>query len=261
MASTRNSASSVVGIGALIITGCAVMLALMTFVFGLVTGYEFNPQTFERRMFGFYEIPLLRLQVLPLWRAEANGEVEELVTSTPYVLPEPNAPEQWHLISMQRSSQKSPPTDVQILARCLDAQDEHADSFWAEWSIKHPECATILWPEVARLARLELYVLMPPLFEAARNANDAKLFQNELKRLQPEQLKALGIRWQQRSSSANDGPDKAELAQRATIVLAAAATAEAELSKDRKPLDKPAELKPEKEAAAESNGADSAQSQ
>jgi hypothetical protein len=232
--SRKLSAGSIIGLSALFLSVTAVVLLLVTFVFGSVHGTEFNPQTFERRMFGFHEIPLVRLQVTPLWRVEANGEVEELVIAQPYVKPEPNAPEQWHLISLTRRNYKQPPTDVQILARYLDASDEDGDSYWTEWSIKHADMAAIFWPEVARLARLEQYVLLPKLFDLARNAEELKTFQADLKQLQTKQLKEMADRLQQRTAKVEDEKVKEDLKQRAEALAAAVKSAEEELSKEPK---------------------------
>jgi hypothetical protein len=232
--SRKLSAASVVGLSALVLSVAAVLLLLVTFVFGSVHGTEFNPQTFERRMFGFHEIPLVRLQVTPLWRTEANGAVEQLIIAQPYVKPEPNAPEQWHLISLTRRNYKQPPTDVQILARYLDAQDEDEESYWTEWSIKHPELAAIFWPEVARLARLEQYVLLPPLFELARNADDVKKFQSDLKQLQTKQLQETADRLKERTAKVEDEKLKEELQKRSEALATAVKAAEEELSKEPK---------------------------
>lgn len=232
--SRKFSTGSTVGLGALLLSVAAVVLLLATFIFGGVSGAEFNPQTFERRMFGFHEIPLIRLQIMPLWHAEANGEVEELVIAQPYVKPEPNAPETWHLISLVRRNSKQPPTDVQVLTRYLDAKDEDGDSYWAQWSIKHPEMAAIFWPEVARLARLEQYLLLPPLFELARNAEEAKAFQADLKQLQTRQLQETADRLQQRTAKVEDEKVKDVLQKRADAIAAGAKSAEEELSKEPK---------------------------
>ena len=235
---SRNlSTGSVVGLAALILSVTAVLLLLATFIFGGVAGTEFNPQTFDRRMFGFYEIPLVRLQVTPLWRVENNGEVEQLVIAQSYVKPEPGAPETWHLISLVRRNSRQPPTDVQVLARYLDAKDEDGDSYWAGWSLKHPEMAAIFWPEVARLARLEQYILLPPLFELARNAEEAKAFQSHLKQLQTRQLQETADRLQQRTAKVEDESVKAEMQSRAEALASAVKAAEEELSKEPKKAD------------------------
>jgi hypothetical protein len=231
------SAGNMIGLGALILSTALVVLLLVTFIFGGVGGTEFNPQTFERRIFGFYEIPFVRLQVTPLWRTEHNGDVEQLVIAQSYVKPEPNAPETWHLISLIRRNFKQPPTDVQILARYLDAKDEEGDSYWAQWSIKHPEMAALLWPEVARLARLEQYILLPPLFELARNAEETKSFQAALKQLQTRQLQETADRVEQRTAKVEDEKLKQELQKRAAALTSAVKAAEEELSKDLKKAD------------------------
>jgi hypothetical protein len=232
------STGSIVGLGALILAATAVVLLLAVFLFGAVYGTEFNPQTFERRMFGFHEVPLLRLQVTPLWRVESNGDVEQLVIAQKYVAPDPQAPETWHLISMVRRNFKQPPTDVQILARYLDAKDEDEDSYWANWSTKYPELAAIFWPEVARLARLDEYVLLPPLFELARNAEDAKTFQADLKQLQTRQLQEAADRLEQRTAGIEDEKLKQDLHQRAKDLATAVKSAEEDLSKERQKEEK-----------------------
>lgn len=217
------------------------MIVLATFLFGYVGGYEFNPQTFARRHFGFYEIPLIRWQVTPLYRVDYNGEVEQLVQAQKYVTPEPQAPEQWHLIYFRRSTHVPPPTDVQILARYLDAADSDSNNYWHEWSIKHPDLAPILWPEVARLGRLELYVLVPPLFELAKGAaDDPKAFAADLSKLQSQQLRGTAERWQRRIDELGEGNEKATLQKRIAELL----TAASELAPDD------AELKALQEKAA-----------
>jgi hypothetical protein len=238
--SRKLSTGGIIGLGALFLSVAAVVLLLVTFVFGAVEGKEFNPQTFERRRFGFHEIPLLRLQVTPLWRVEANGEVEQLVIAQPYVKPDPKAAETWHLISLTRRNYKQPPTDVEILARYLDAWDEDGDTYWAEWSIQHPEMAALFWREVARLARLEQYVLLPKLFKLARNAEELKTFQTDLKQLQTRQLQEAADRMQQRTAKVEDEKLKEDLKQRAEALAAAVKSAEEDLSKEVKAAEKPA---------------------
>ena len=150
------------------LAGAAVVVAISTFMFGYVTGSEFNPQTFDRRRFGFYEIPLVRLQVTPLSRSIVTGDVEAHLQLQKYVTPVAGAPERWHLISFRRSTYEPPATDVQILQRYLDARDDAFGRYWLGWSTKQPKLAKILWPEVARYARADLYLLLPPLFSLAK---------------------------------------------------------------------------------------------
>lgn len=235
-----------IGMGALILTGTAVVIVLATFMFGGVHGTEFNPNTFERRRFGYYEIPLLRLQVTPLYREEAGGDLEGLV-QTRYVKPIPNAPETWHLISFRRSAAAEQPTDARILARYLEAHDETRNSYWHEWSVKHPERAALLWPEVARLARLELYPLLPPLFECARQAEDTKAFQKAIRQLQTQQLTASAERLKKRAEELDNEELKTQLEERSTLLADAAKEADSDLQKDPPSEDKTTGEKPASE--------------
>lgn len=166
------------GIGGLLLAGCVVVVFVSTLLFGHVSGQEFDPETFARRRFSFYELPLVRWQVTPLYHTDMSGEIEQLVKSQSYVTP--SGASQWHLLSLNRSSSKAPPTDAAILARYLDAQGEKYSIWWGDWSIRNPAQAKVLWPSVATLARLELYTSLPPVFETARTATDEKLLQTEL---------------------------------------------------------------------------------
>jgi hypothetical protein len=228
------SLGSIIGVSALVLSAIAVVVVLTTLLFGAVRGQEFDPQSFERRNFGFHEIPLLHLQVTPLWRAEANGELEQLIIAQKYVVPATNSQPDWQLISLVRQNSKLPTTDVQILARYLDAKDEDDHSYWTQWSMKHPEMAAILWPEVARLARLELYVLLPPLLELARNATEIKPFQADLKQLQTQQLQETVDRMKKRASAVTDQDAKDKYDERIIKLEAAITAADEDLSQEIK---------------------------
>jgi hypothetical protein len=190
-----------IGLAGLSLAACAVMIALVTLFFGRVAGTEFNPQTFERRQFSFFEIPLIRLQVTSLSRADISGPVEQHVRSQGYVKPTPGVPETWHLVALRRSTYAATPTDPLILQRYLDARDADDAHYWQNWNVKHPQLAKVLWPEVARLARLNLYVQLPPLFALARDATDPQTFAVALRQASLDQLDEYITRLERASAS------------------------------------------------------------
>jgi hypothetical protein len=209
----------IIGLTALALAGMAVVVALATLLFGGVAGYEFNPQTFERRRFAFFEIPLLRLQVTPLKRTGVSGPVEQSITGNNYVQPDAKAPETWHLISFHRSNYAPSPTDTQILIRYFDAENPEGGNYWQDWTIEKPQLAKLLWPEVARLARLELYVLLPPLFELAREAKDPTQFAKDLNALQAQEAQAVIERLEKQIEATEDAETRARLEQRVDALM------------------------------------------
>jgi hypothetical protein len=167
-------------VAGLVILALTMVLLLAAFFFGGVTGEEFNPETFQRRRFQFYEIPLLRVQIWPLSRSDASGELEKLARAQGYVATKLPTDAQWHLFSFRRGAAASPPFDAQILQRYLDAIDDSRNQYWHLWSTAHPQRAKLFWPHVSRFARLRLYVVLPHLFEIARTAEDDASFTTAL---------------------------------------------------------------------------------
>jgi hypothetical protein len=186
----------------LILLSITVVIFLVSFLFGGVRGEEFNPYTFARRKFYFYEIPLLRVQIWPLVRNNASGDVESLVQAESYVTPKKNTAEQWHLFTFNRSAAPSPPFDAAILKTYLDARDEKNANYWHDWSERHPERAKALWPIVARFAQLKLYVVIPHFFELARTADDDAAFAKALTQEAVQRLQDYGSRRQARDDHA-----------------------------------------------------------
>ena len=174
------STGAKLAIGGLIAVCCVIVVGLASLIFGGVTGEEFNPYTFQRRKFYFFEIPLLRWQVYPLVRSAASGDVEEWVETSGCLPKKKSDPEAWHLFAFRRSAAVSPEFDAAILKTYLDTRDAQKKYYWYDWSIEHPQMAKILWPAVARFARLNLYLVIPHFFQLAATAEDAQDLQTKL---------------------------------------------------------------------------------
>src|SRR6185295_6799185 len=70
---------------------------LATMVFGIVTGKEFCPHTFERRGFAFREIPFTGIQISSISRDTDSGIVELYIIKQGYIVPDQTEPKTWHL--------------------------------------------------------------------------------------------------------------------------------------------------------------------
>ena len=157
-----------------ILAGVVIVTGIGTLMFGHVEGTEFAPDTFERRQYTYYELPIVRLKVTPVWRTTSRSNLEQKLVNDKYVVPS-SPPARWDLMSAYRRGRKWREGDAQILQEYLDAMGE-SSQHWAEWSDREPKLAAILWPEVAKAARADLYILVPDLFEIAAISSDpAKL--------------------------------------------------------------------------------------
>ena len=154
-----------------------VVLALMTLIFGQVSGEEFCPDTFERRTFYYYQIPLLRLQVTKVTRKDAGlGMADTVVDHAPNVIATP-AVKNWDLVSSQRIGAFEWLGDAKILCDLLRIRDHKRRFKWEEWSEQYPQLADVFWPVVADVAQAGSYILLPEIFEMAENAgHDASAY-------------------------------------------------------------------------------------
>src|SRR5262245_8877818 len=74
-------------------------VAMLTVTMGAVHGTEFCPQTFERRSYSCYELPLIGIQVTAMRREDLSTVTETFLTSNKYIPPLPKGGKQdWHII-------------------------------------------------------------------------------------------------------------------------------------------------------------------
>lgn len=155
---------------ALVLVG---MVALVTLMLGKVRGREFSPSHFTTRAFSFWELPLLQLQVSPIHRASMVTPVSNHLRSQGLIDVPGNPPSDWHLVEIQRGVSGRTPADAEILISYLDLSGP-SGAVWEQWSRRHPEAAKVLWPVIQRLARRELYILIPDIFELASRQTEAQ---------------------------------------------------------------------------------------
>lgn len=153
----------------LIIAGSTLLLVLVAlFVIGVqgyVSGSEFSPTHFQQRDFEFYEIPLLRLQITPIWRSASTPSTANYLRQNSMIKAAPRGqPTYWHLVSISRGLHGTTAADAELLIDQLQLK-ANDKLHWQTWSTDHPKSAAILWPIVQRLAERELYFLVPRLFE------------------------------------------------------------------------------------------------
>jgi hypothetical protein len=172
------------------ILGATLLVFIATVTFGAVHGTEFCPQTFERRSYSYYELPLVGLQVTGERHEDLTGDTEKAVTANK-LLPTPPGPKKdWHVLMGSRGTRLRRPGDAGILVQYLDATEDGTNHRWQDWteSDKTKDLAKVLWPAVQRLAIREQYIFVPDLFELAKNSDDPKALQAEIDRKLAQRL-------------------------------------------------------------------------
>lgn len=168
--------------GLLATLGLSLVVLLATFLFGQHGGEEFCPDTFTRRSFYYFQIPLLGFQVTPILRDDTTNSLENYLRAHKFITPTPPGNPRWDLVTARSASTGLVRGDAEILCSYLDTTNELDNLHWQRWTDLHPEAARILWPLVAQLARQQLYLFAPELFEWAERESDPKVLAQELQR-------------------------------------------------------------------------------
>ncbi len=148
-----------------------IVLAYTVLYFGSVNGEEFSPDSFKRRGFAYFDIPLLGLQITPIRHFDTTQDLEKYLVAEK-LLPKAAQPEnRWDLVMASVGRRSLTHGDARILSQYLDARNKDGDSVWLKWSEDHVEMAKVLWPAVAKVARQELYSFVPDLFVLARSSS------------------------------------------------------------------------------------------
>ncbi len=172
--------------GSIFLFGClglfafVVVLTIGTLLFGLHAGEEFAPDTFTRRTFYYYEIPLLGIQVTPIARKDRTNSFERYLRASGLVAPVKSGSLRWDLVRASRSGKVRFRGDAEILCSYLDAVNEDEVAYWKIWSEENTDAAKVLWPMVARVARRQLYILVPEMIDLARAESNPKRLRRSL---------------------------------------------------------------------------------
>jgi hypothetical protein len=163
------------------------LVFVVTVTFGAVHGTEFCPQTFERRSYSYYELPLAHIQMTGERHADLTGDTEKCVTTNKFVSVG-NGKKDWHVLVGSRGTRLRRPGDAGILMQYLDAEESSSMNRWVRWSDEHGPLAKVFWPAVQRLALREMYIFMPELFDLAKSIDDPVKLQLELDRFAAQKL-------------------------------------------------------------------------
>lgn len=149
-----------------------ILFALGFFVFvafwiwamtGQVQGVEFSPDGFQLRRFS-YTKPIL--SQTGFWKSE-NIETDLSSQLAALGVCPIRAPKTWHLAQDNKTSLRSIDRQADVLTEMLEARNPEGDWFWVQWSKKHPQPASKLWPLLQSLAFDRLYLVTPLVLRGA----------------------------------------------------------------------------------------------
>ncbi len=162
--------------------GVTLLAFVATVLFGAVHGVEFCPQTFERRSYSYYELPIFRVQITGERHEDLTGPTETFVTSEKYIT-SGSGKKEWHVLVGSQGTRLRRPGDAGILMKYLDAAESGARRRWVHWSENHDDLAKILWPAVQQLAVNEAYVFVPDLFDLTKTIDCDEQFKQAVQML------------------------------------------------------------------------------
>lgn len=176
-----------IGISFATLLGALAIIFFGTAFFGHVEGDEFAPDTFARRQYSYFELPILHIQVTPVRHVSGppgfTGPSLRKTLLASKMIATKSPPSRWDLAVSYRHHDVWRTGDALILCRYLDATDSEDHLYWEKWTRDNGPLAKKLWPEVAKLARQELYILIPDLFELGATAKEPAALQRDLNRV------------------------------------------------------------------------------
>lgn len=168
----------------------SLVMGMVVLFFGRVAGQEFSPDTFARRTFLYFRVPIIDYQVSDLVFVTSTPATETKVIP---LIPPAAGTARWHYVANVWDGREAWQHPAAILVNYLDSGN---GTKWGDWTTTHPAMAKVFWPIVADLARHEEYPLLPDLFDLAANSPDDNTFQPALEAKAAELLREEGGRRQ-----------------------------------------------------------------
>ena len=157
---------------------CLVLLGM-----GQVRGVEFSPDDFSRRSFSYNQMPFTGWVVMKKVYSDETTDIEKSLTGSRLIRSVILKKKRWHLVSEFGSRVISHQCDARFLTGYLDKYDDDGNNYWDTWNTEYPKCAKVFWPEVAELARDEMYLKVADVMRVAMSVSkdDPKPLRRELK--------------------------------------------------------------------------------
>jgi hypothetical protein len=136
-------------------------LLIVEFYGSSVSGYEFSPDDFSAREFSYRRSPFTQTLRSDRYNQPYSFECSAM-TAKGHIKVVTSTPKRWDLFRETNSIDDplSKDFDARFLTHFLDYGAQ-------QWTVSYPKKATLLWPEIAKLARAGLYLHIPPIMLSA----------------------------------------------------------------------------------------------
>lgn len=139
------------------------------------SGTEFCPETFAMRSFNYNKMPLTGWVMSGIQYSDHSSFVGRTLVADKWIVEIPE--KRWDLVTESKPFSPaivSDDCDARFLVNVLseyefDKATTSSNNRWLTWSNKHDACAQVLWPLIAKLARMDMYLAIPELMEFARH--------------------------------------------------------------------------------------------
>lgn len=145
----------------------APVFALVLLGMGQVSGVEFSPDDFSRRRFSYNQLPIVKWVVFKKTFDDETTQIEESLVKQKFITPIVKKKKVWHLVSESGVQLPSAECDARFLTGYLDLLDEDRNNYWDTWNTEYPDSAAIFWPQIAELARDEMYLKVADVMRTA----------------------------------------------------------------------------------------------
>ena len=147
------------------------VLCLILLGVGQINGVEFSPDDFSRRSFSYNQMPLTGWVVRNKVYRDQTSDLEKSLTADRLIRSVILKKKRWHLVSELGSSEIPHQCDARFLTGYLEKLDDDGNNYWDTWNTDYPKCAKVFWPEVAELARDEMYLKIADVMRVAINVS------------------------------------------------------------------------------------------
>ena len=172
------------------IVGVGGTLGFLVLSFGQVSGTEFAPDSFKRRDYAYFRIPLVRLQITPVVRWDTSNDLENHVGRNSLKGRRKIPAKRWDVATVNSGTRREA-GDAAILCNYLDTKNEDDEFLWLKWTKSDEARAKPLWLAVHDAAKIKAYVCIPVLFEIAELQEDAKQLADEIDQYMAKTLSSM----------------------------------------------------------------------
>jgi hypothetical protein len=151
--------------------------------YGEKSGVEFSPDDFSMRKFNYCRLPLINWTKRGIEYTDVENATAESLIQDDWIRETGRKPKRWHLVSESggffRDSGKLPAEcDARFLTSYFDLSNEDGETLVIKWTDENPKSAKMVWPLIADMARGNLYLLIPDIFEFVLDRPEADKDEN-----------------------------------------------------------------------------------